>query len=279
MAIKLKQGIDDYFQTDYVCQRMTHAFARLYVPVMDRRLEVVRFVRSSDVRSFRCPAGILAPPTKPTLANSTTDHTTMTAGDQVRFAYQFYSSVRGVWSELSPWTALHTITAKKVTLSAFKSPRDGRINGGYPNAFDIDQIWVYAAYSGNGGFCDVGTMVIDCSAEVTSAAWEAKTIDFDMAVDMLVRGTPAPPPGTHEIPPAVRVVSRHGNRLLMAGQLQRRFASVQFPKHQASETAWVSGAQVKVVPGDTYRVDEDNDQLTRAKCTITGSLIDDSYIG
>jgi hypothetical protein len=277
MAIRLKQALDDYFKTNYTA-RFEHAFGRLYAPVPDRRLEIVRFVRSTDDRSFRCPAGILAPPTKPTVGNSATDHTEMTTGLKVRFAYQFHSSPRGTWSELSPWTALYTITAKKVTVSGFDAPRDGRVFPGKTNAFDIDQIWVYAAYETTGGYCDIGTMVIDCSAETTVSGWD-KTLTFDMAEDMLVRGTPAPSPGVHEIPPAVQTVSRHGNRLLMAGQIQRRFGSVKFPDHINDDTVWPNSAQVFITPNLTYRVDEDNEQLTRARGIITGCFIDDSYIG
>ena len=63
MAILLKQGLDDYFITEYVMQRMESAFGRLYLPVPDRRLEVMRFVRSSDARSYRVPAVCTRPPT------------------------------------------------------------------------------------------------------------------------------------------------------------------------------------------------------------------------
>ena len=74
MAILLKQGLDDYFITEYVMQRMEPAFGRLYLPVPDRRLEVVRFVRSSTKRSYRVPAGILPPTTAPTVENADANH-------------------------------------------------------------------------------------------------------------------------------------------------------------------------------------------------------------
>lgn len=391
MAVLLKQGLDDYFVTEYGCQRMPHAFARLYLAVPDRRPEVVRFVRSDEVRSYRVPCGIQPPTTAPTVANGGATYTlvdgkelqtTLTvsdvsngdavsfkvndsltgeatvsvtagaedtnttvaaaivaditgttgyadfpytasssgavvtitannrngnnqvpfvvgtitatgctvtkevvatasglvAGQKVRFAYQFHSTTRGVWSELSPWSKLHTVTDRQIKISGFEAPRDGRVNPGYANAFDIDQIWLYAAFETSNGFCDVASMVKDKHDKTSVANWDV-AVYFDMAEDLLVNGTPAPAVGIHEIPPAVKTIARHGNRLLMAGQLQRRFGSSRFPAHDGSETAWVSNTTCTVTPNQKYRVNEDDLTLRRALCRITGSFIDDSYIG
>ena len=210
---------------------------------------------------------------------------------EVRFAYQFFSSARGVWSELSPWTRLYEVSGYKMLLSGFEAPRQG-LNADYiGNAFDVDQIWLYARFSTSGGYCDTSTMVLNRSTASAAADFATARMLFDMAEDMLVQGTPAPAVGIHTPFPAVTVLTRLAQRLYGTGQLPKRTGSALFPIRNYTDAApygvvnedgdpvWPSGTTLAITSGQRYRVDEDDLITARAKCEISGCFIDDSFIG
>jgi hypothetical protein len=202
-------------------------------------------------------------------------------GDRVQFAYQFYSPARGVYSELSPWSAPITIAqGKRPLLTGFESPRDGvHVSG---NRFGIVHILVYAKFDTSIGYCDIGSMVIDKTMAVNGNQWN-HIFWFDMTEDSLVQGIPEPAVGTHEIPPSVSIVEPHGPRLLLAGQAKKRFAPASFPSITQVTDAngnpkWPDGTTISITSGQRHRVDAENFIQTRAECAISGCFIDDSYL-
>jgi len=175
----------------------------------------------NNPKYYQC--GIKPPLVKPTVANSGVSSTNLVPhqGAKVRIAYAFYSSVRNVFSRLSPYYE-HTIagSAEKLTVNAFETPRDS------PVASDIDRIVICAQLGTASGFMSLWPeMTVDLKEGDPTYDFSTAAFTYDVplvanaSVAGLVDGFNVSAQDLYnEIPPAVKYIARFGERLWYAGQ-------------------------------------------------------------
>lgn len=203
----------------------------------------------STLKAYSC--GIKAPVTAPTTAASGTNSSNIALSSVFTIAYAFYSSRRGVMSRLSP-EATYTVPAspnpaKKITLSAFESPRDDAQSN------DIDQIWIGVQIVNSDGGGNEALMTVQSTIlDVSDFDFVNATIDLDLGVANLDVGAfnMSDADQYNDIPPAVKYVARYGERMWFGGQRKK----VEF-----------SGKSVTVTKSQSFRGE------TVAKLTMSGT--------
>ncbi|MEN6536711.1 MAG: hypothetical protein ABFD89_23850 [Bryobacteraceae bacterium] len=224
--------------------------SRLFLAFEDHRPVCVMPDDSGEwFRVYHC--GIKAPTTGPTVTDGADNAANLLAGETVYVRYAFYSSKRVLFSEWSPETA-HTVAdpAKKLVINGFEMPRD--------NAFtqDIDAVAI-AVQTGvlSGAMCVIPAMM----GFTESRLFYTLSYTFDLSQSTLAQGfnaTVASP--YYSIPPAVRYLEKHGNRLYLGGQREK--------------LTFGEASGVTVTPGQSFR------GRTVAKVTVEGAkVLDDSH--
>lgn len=200
------------------------------------------------LKGYLC--GIKPPTAGPTVANSVTGATNLTAGQTVYVAYAFYARGRIVYSQMSPETSWTIATpAKKLTISGFQDPRDDASD------CDIDAIAVCVQQGVNNGKMHLApAMLID----VTDGDFTGKSLTFDTSGAQAELGFNfSNADDFFIIPPAVKYVAKLGERIWFGGQRAR---------------VEVAGATVAMAVAQSFR------GKTLAKITITTGTFDDSLM-
>lgn len=198
------------------------------------------------------PAGIKAPLTAPTATASAVPATNMLADQILTIAYAYYSSVRVVFSQMSPQVT-YVVPASpsppfQVTISGFEAPRDD-----YANNF-IDTIVVCIQSGLNNG---LQTLNPQTWIKVVAGDFAGATINFDQTAGQMEQGFNFSLFDPYcMIPPAMRYGGKLGERIWYGGQR---------PK-----VSFVDGSTVIVEIGQMFR------GRLRAKVTITGDVWNDS---
>jgi len=213
-----------------------------------RPIYLMAGMTDSRLKAYR--AGIKAPMTGPTVADSETPTEELTPGVELTVAYAFFSSKRLVMSRLSPATT-HVVAdpAMKLTIGGFEAPRDDAISQ------DIDTIMVAVQMGISGQRCVTPGMRITVSGYDFGTA----SLTFDTSENDLTFGIDMAEADLYGfLPPAARYVEMFGERVWYGGQ--RR-------------TVELGGTGLTVTKGQSFR------GQTLAKLTLNGDGVwDDAHL-
>lgn len=178
-----------------------------------RPLVVTAAGETGSIKAYPC--GIKAPLWYPTVAANAIDAENLVAGSEIRIAYAYYSSIRGVMSQMSPvWHGVVSATpAKQLAVSGFWNPRDDA------SANDIDTIIIAVQIETNSGL-----MWLPGVTEIrpTSSDWSTQSIVIDISQEQLEQGVDMT--GLNSalfVPPAVAHIGLLGERLWVGGQRRK----------------------------------------------------------